>query len=344
MIVPDQQTFSLIVYASRKNQEWISKLITTLDRRRPQVLIDVTLVEIRKTDEFNYDLNLVTSLPDLVQTGGQTGSFFAGDKTVVERLLEPGATSQFADLQVNAGDATGFYADIHVNTLLKAMRQKNYGRVLAKPKVLVNDNETGTIKTTDTTYVIKKTSIPVTSGSAGSQNTLIETAIDYSPYDAGITLEITPHISTGRLLRLDINLTRSDFTLVTGEKPPDQTSSDINTVVTVPDGSTIILGGMLRLNQSKGGKKVPILGDLPIVGVPFRSIANSDIESKLYVFVKAEVIRPSQTSGAGDGDLARISDQNRAAFERHEAEFQAYQNWPGVKPKSVEPRSVLEAQ
>ncbi len=344
MIVPDQQTFSLIVYASRKNQEWISKLITTLDRRRPQVLIDVTLVEIRKTDEFNYDLDLVTSLPDLIQTGGQTGSFFVGDQTVVEKLLEPGALGQFADLQVSSGEATGFYADIHINTLLKAMQQKNYGRVLAKPKVLVNDNETGTIKTTETTYVTKKTSIPVTSGSAGSQNTLIETAIDYSPYDAGITLEITPHISTGQLLRLEINLTRSDFTMATGEKPPDQTSSDINTVVTVPDGSTIILGGMLRLNQSKGGKKVPILGDLPLIGLPFRNVANSDIQSKLYVFVKAEVIRPSQAGVAAENDLERISQQNRAAFEVSEAKFQDYQNWPGINPKPVEPRNVLEAQ
>ncbi len=344
IIVPDQQTFSLIIYASRKNQEWISKLIAALDQRRPQVLIDVTLVEIRKTDEFNYDLDLVTSLPDLTQTGGQTGSFFVGDQRVVDRLLEPGAPSQFADLQVSSGEATGFYADFHVNALLKAMQHKNYGRVLAKPKVLVNDNETGTIKTTDTTYVTKKTSIPVTSGSAGSQNTLIETAIDYSPYDAGITLEITPHISTGQLLRLDINLTRSDFTMVTGEKPPDQTSSDINTVVTVPDGSTIILGGMLRLNQSKGGKKVPILGDLPLIGLPFRNIANSDIQSKLYVFVKAEVIRPSQGSETGQNDLERLSQQNRAAFEASEAKFQDYQNWPGIKPEPVEPRNVLEAR
>ncbi len=344
MIVPDTQTFSLIVYASRKNQEWISKLITTLDRRRPQVLIDVTLVEIRKSDEFNYDLNLITSLPDLLETGGQIGSFYAGEQTVVEKLLESDTRSQYADLQFNAGQATGFYADVHVNALLKAMQMKNYGRVLAKPKVLVNDNEVGTIKTTDTTYVTKKSSIPVTSGSAGSQNTLIETAIEYEPYDAGITLEITPHISEGRLLRLDINLTRSDFTLITGEKPPDQTSSDINTVVTVPDGSTIILGGMLRLNQSKGGSKVPILGDLPIIGLPFRSIANSDIQSKLYVFVKAEVIRPVDAEAAAGQDLERISEQNRAAFESYERQFQRYQNWPGIKPNPIEPQSALDAQ
>ncbi|UCF14252.1 MAG: hypothetical protein JSW59_12630, partial [Phycisphaerales bacterium] len=57
-IVPDPNTFSLIVYASRKNQEWIENLTKSLDKRRPQVLIDVTLVEITRTDSFEYDLNL----------------------------------------------------------------------------------------------------------------------------------------------------------------------------------------------------------------------------------------------------------------------------------------------
>jgi len=130
------------------------------------VLIDVTLVEIRKSDDFNYDLNLITSLPDLVETGGQTGSFFTDGQRAVDELLASGTRSQFADFQANSGAATGFYADVHVNALLQAMQKKNYGRVLAKPKVLVNDNEKGTIKTTDTTYVTKRSSIPVTSGTA----------------------------------------------------------------------------------------------------------------------------------------------------------------------------------
>jgi len=343
IIVPDKETFSLIIYASRKNQEWISKLIKTLDRRRPQVLIDVTLVEVRKTDDFNYDLNLITSLPDLSQTGGQTGAFFAGNQTVVDKLQEPGMPSQFADFQSNSGAATGFYADMHINALLRAIQKKNYGRVLAKPKVLVNDNEKGTIRTTDITYVTKKSSIPVASGAAGQQNTLIETATAYEPYDAGITLEITPHISEGELLRLEINLTRSDFGVVTGEKPPDKTSSDINTVVTVPDESTIILGGMLRLNQTKGGNKVPLLGDIPIVGGAFRSIANSDIQSKLYVFVKAEIIRPNSAIANANEGLGRVSEQNRKAFEQHEQEFQNYETWPGIKSKPMPPARVLEA-
>jgi general secretion pathway protein D len=344
VIVPDELTFALIVYASRKNQEWISKLITKLDKRRPQVLIDVTLVEIRKTDEFSYDLNLISSLPDLLQTGGQTGSFLVGGQTVVDKLTQPGMRSRFMDFQSNAGLGTGFYADTHVNALLTAMQSKNYGRVLAKPKILVNDNESGTIKTTETTYVTKKSSIPVASGGGGTQSTLVETAVDYEGYDAGITLEITPHTSKSDLLRLDINLIRSDFGNITGDVPPDKASSDLTTVVTVPDSSTIILGGMLRLNQSKGGKKVPILGDIPLIGALFRGLSNKDIQNKLYIFVRAEIIRPEETLAALNENLKRISEQNREAFEQHESEFQQYQDWPGVEPKPTDPEKVLDVK
>jgi len=345
-IVPDENTFSLIVHASRKNQEWIGNLIKTLDKRRPQVLIDVTLVEISKTENFEYDLNLIESFPDLTATSGLTGVIKEGVTTpdILSKLSTSGR-DRFIDLQSRPkeGIALGFYADKHINALLEAIQSKNYGRILAKPKILVNDNETGTIKTTDTTYVVKKSSIPLQTGGAGQQATLVETAIDYEGYDAGITLDITPHISEGNLLRLEIQLTRSDFGAITGDKPPDTTSSDINTVVTVPDGSTIILGGMLKLNQSKGGSKIPLLGDIPLVGGLFRSVSNSDLQRKLYVFVRAEIIRPAEVGGKAMEDLERISDRNREAFEKFEREFQEYENWPGFKPEPIEPAKVLEA-
>jgi type II secretory pathway component GspD/PulD (secretin) len=144
-------------------------------------------------------------VPDLVQTGGQTGQFYADQNTtVIEKLLQT-HRSQFLDFELDSGAGTGFYADRHINALLQVVQAKNYGRVLAQPKVLVNDNEKGTIKTADTTYVVTKSAIPVTAGTAGAQNTLIETAVKYEPYDAGITLEITPHISE-QVLRLEINL------------------------------------------------------------------------------------------------------------------------------------------
>lgn len=345
-IIPDTGTFSLIVYASRKNQEWVADLVRQLDKRRPQVLIDVTLVEITKTEAFTYDLNLIQSFPDLTATSGLTGTI-SGSVTssdIMDKLAASGR-SQFADYQSNASDFTGFYGDKHINLLLQAMQSKNYGRVLAKPKILVNDNQPGTIKTTDTTYVTKRSSIPVSSGGAGNDATLIETAVDYQSYEAGITLNITPHISQGELLRLDIELIRSDFRETEDdEKPPDTTASELTTTVFVPDGSTIILGGLLKMNQNKGGAKVPILGDIPLVGGLFRSINNKDMQNKLYVFVKAEIIRPDGVVARKMGELDAISEKNRAAFEEHEEEFQTYQNWPGIKPKPVNPQRVLEAQ
>lgn len=343
-IVPDPNTYSLIVYASKKNQDWIANLVEQLDKRRPQVLIDVTLVEITETDAFTYDLNLIQSFPDLVATSGLTGLITEG-KTTADILsqLNSSGRSRFADFQSDSGTFRGFYGDKHVNALLDAVQSKNYGRVLAKPKILVNDNEPGMIKTTDTTYVKKTSSIPVSGGGAGQDTTLITTAEDYSPYEAGITLEITPHISEGELLRLDIALTRSDFLETTGEKPPNTTASEVVTAVTVPNGSTVILGGLLKLNQNKGGDKVPILGDLPLIGGLFRGIKNSDRQSKLYVFVKAEIIRPAD-HGQGMADLEAISERHRIAFEKHELEFQNYEDWPGIKPQPVDPVKVLEAQ
>ena len=99
---------------------------------------------------------------------------------------------------------------------------------------------------------------------------------------------------------------------------------------------------MLKLNQSKGGSKVPILGDLPFVGLAFRSSGHSDIQSKLYVFVRAEIIRPTEALANVRDDMKRISDLNRAAFEEHEEEFQNYQYVPGLKPEKMDPAKVLE--
>ncbi len=357
VIVPDENTFSIIVYASKKNQEWIKNLIETLDKRRPQVLIDVTLVKIWKDEEFSYGLNLAKSFPDLVSTSQFGGTILPGKEPVTSKsiidALDAAGRKRFVDFQSHGGSATGFYGDEHVQALLTAVQTKNYGRILAKPKILVNDNEQGSISTTKTTYIRKTSSLPITTqDTSGDRVNTVTTAIDYEGYEAGITLDITPHISEGDLLRLEIVLTRSDFEEKTGgdeattgdEPPPNTTSSDITTVVTVPDGSTIILGGMITLGQSKGGSKVPLLGDLPLIGALFRSSGEKDRQDKLYIFVKAEIIRPAETLTQGLPDLERISDRNRLAFERFENEFQSYKNFPGIKPHSTEPPKVLDTE
>ena len=125
--------------------------------------------------------------------------------------------------------------------------------------------------------------------------------------------------------------------------PPDYRTSNVQTIVTVPDGSTVILGGLTKLNQTKKGKKMPLLGDIPVVGGLFRTISNADSTSKLYVFVKANILRPDETE-AGLAQLDRISAENRAAFEEAESKFQEKEDWPGIKPEPVDPLRVLDAQ
>jgi type II secretory pathway component GspD/PulD (secretin) len=335
VIVPDKATFSLIVYASRKNQEWIRSLIKTLDRRRPQVLIDVTLVEVRRSDLFDMDLQLASKWPKMNTPKPDTDS----NMSVVGAIVQPfvGGTAELFSSPV-AGTAEGFYSDAHIQVLLTAIQTKSYGRVLAKPKILVNDGQPGTIKTTETTNIQIETLAP-----GGPTSNPISTTT-FQPYTAGITLTITPNISEGELLLLEVEMIRSDFVPRTETTiPPDSTETNINTVVTVPDGKTIILGGLVKLDQSKGHSKVPILGDIPLIGGIFRSISDEAVDSKLYIFVRANILRPDEAY-TGLSELEVISQKSRDAFEDFEDKFQKAQDWPGIKPKPVEPLHVLETE
>ncbi len=328
-IVPDPNTFSLIVYASQKNQKWIETLIGRLDKRRPQVLIDVTLVEITRTDSFEYDLNLVASAHNAV-----TGNLVIDP---IQRIDSGSRLEGGFNLLDQDGNPTGrtraFYSDEHVQALLTAIQRKNYGRVLAKPKVLVDDGRKGQIMTTDTTtYVKESIQIPQT-------GTPITTR-EFVPIEASIELQITPHISEGNLLRLDVYMSRDDFgARPASGAPPDKATSEVTTAVFVPDDRTVILGGLVKLNQSKGGARVPILGDLPLLGLAFRSIDNSDIEKKLYVFLKANIVRPYDDAGLLD--LQEISAEHREAFEQSESEFQQLESIPGIPSEPMPPDGVL---
>jgi len=337
-IVADENTFSLIVYGKKKNQEWIASLIKALDKRRPQVLIDVSLVEIRRNEDFEYDLNLVANAKSLV-TGNTVIKETEGlPYSLAKTVLEGGFNLRDKDGK-NSSKFQGFYSEDRIQALLTIMDTKGYGRVLARPKILVNDNEEGKIYTTEKTHIAEET----VSYPGDPPHEVISTK--YNPYEAKIELSITPHISEGNLLRLKVFMTREDFVEredAPAGTPPDYTTSNIETEVTVPDGSTIILGGLTKLDQTKGGSKVPLLGDIPLAGVLFRSIGNSNTEKKLYIFVKANIVRPDEAGGLAQ--LQQISDKNKATFEKAEERFQKHQAIPGIEPEPMDPLKVLEEE
>ena len=154
--------------------------------------------------------------------------------------------------------------------------------------------------TDETTYVKESIQIPQT-------GTPITTR-DFFPIQASIQLQIIPHISEGDLLRFTVHLSRDDFgNRPLSGAPPDKATSEVTTTVFVPDDRTVILGGLVKLNQSKGNSKIPILGDIPLIGGLCRSVDNSDVEQKLYVFLKANIVRPYEESRLKD--LQTISER-----------------------------------
>ncbi|HDS85687.1 MAG TPA: hypothetical protein ENN97_10895, partial [Phycisphaerales bacterium] len=338
-IIADPKTYSLVVYANQRNQQWVGELIRELDEYRPQVLLDCTLVEIKRNDAFTYDLDL------LAKTYGGASL----ESSQIGAALEPFSRSNYSDARSASGSGVAFFNSENVQALLKIVEDRGYGRVMAKPKLLVNDNQEGQIKTENITSIAQRSSQTIP-GQAGTDNIVTED-IRFNEYTSGIMLTIKPHISKGEMLRLEITLERKDFDFTRGEsvtvagdtypRPPDLISTDVKTVTTVPDGSTIIMGGLERINQNKSNSKVPILGDLPLLGGLFRGINNKDEQSRLYVFVKANIIRPGDQLEGLD-DMRRVSERNRRAFEELEEQFQRMESWPGVKAQPLDPKSVLE--
>jgi type II secretory pathway component GspD/PulD (secretin) len=329
-ITGDESTNSIIVYASKKDQDWIANLITELDKKRPQVLIDVTLVEVTKNDDFNFSLKSAASRHDIATT--TSGATSAPLVSGLENALDAGW---------NNSSLTGFYSDRNVQILLDTVQTKNLGRIMAKPKLLVNDNQEGEIKTSNTQYIASKSTSVI-----GEQGTTTSSNVSWDPYEAGVTLTITPHISEGDLLRLDVMLNRTDFQGTSGEVdgvigPQDTVSTDITTTITVPDESTIILGGLTKINQSKGGNRVPLLSDIPLIGGLFKGTNNSDGQTRMYVFIKGTILRPDDTL-RGLQDLLDESKKNRQSFEEFEGEFQLEQDWPGLDGKPMAPAKVLD--
>lgn len=291
VVVPEKVTHSVIVRADREDQEWIATLIRQLDKNRPRVLIDCTLVEVTRSDFFDSDLSSVRQSPAL----GHTSPMAAEPNEYL----------------------SAFYDDHQIQALVVALQSRGYGRVLARPMLLANDHQKVTMETKETTYA---------KGPSGT----------YTPYETGLMLDFTPHIGAGVVLQLDVALAQSDFRKETWGRPPGTRFNKVEASVRMPNSSTVILlGGMLKLNGNRTGSRVPVLGDVPLVGGLFRS---KDAQSKLYLFVKAQVIRPVDIMK----DLEALSQKNREAFERRELEFQAMQEWPGLGLKRVAPGKLDE--
>ena len=272
VVTVDENTNTLIVVAPPPVQQIYEELIQVLDKRRPQVMVEITMVTI----DFTEGLSLGIEISGSNQRDRQQWITFSsfGLSTV-----DP-ATGALA---LNPGMGfNGILVDpLTTDVVLRALATDGRAKVLSSPHLLVNDNATGTLSSVAES--------PFTSVNAS--DTVATTS--FAGYaSAGTTVSVTPQISEDDYLHLTYSLTLNSFTGSgsQGVPPPRQTDS-VDSEVVVPDGYTVVVGGLKRRDVSETVQKIPLLGDIPGLKHLFRNVTLTDTETTLFVFIRPTILR-----------------------------------------------------
>jgi len=276
-IVPVPDINGIVVSASPSQHSDIKALVDYLDAYQPQVLLECTLIEVLDTGNLDLGLEFERFQPE----GGTNRTFMSTDFGFAGRDAATGL--KVFSSTPGAGATVAYLDDNMVNILLRALESKSNGRVLSKPRVLVNNNKPGTITSADQSPVI----------SIDALNTSTTTRSFKQYVDAGTTLEITPHIGDKDFLKLEIKVEVSTFTDVSTQPdiPPPRAERTLTTEISIPDQRTIIIGGLSGKRQIKSIDQIPLLGDIPLLGELFKRRITTDETRTLYLFVKASVLR-----------------------------------------------------
>jgi len=283
VVVADKATNSLLIAANRSRYEEILQLVQRLDQRQEQVLIETALVELSDQESFNLTVEL--GLAELMNDGdGQFGVSNFGLSTFQDTNNDgiPDIKVPAINSGVTAGILSG--GDFSMPLLLNALKTRRDTNVLNVPSVLVNNNKSAKVTSKDEQPT---TTITATGGVGG------QTQENFKEYvQAGITMEISPTISASHYLRLNVSLEVSNFLgSVAGAIPPPRTTRTISTTVNVPDGDTMVIGGIITDNKGSDRSSVPWLGDIPILGYLFSSSGTSGNKTTLYFFVTPHIMR-----------------------------------------------------
>ncbi len=304
-VTVDVHTNTIIVVAPPEVQRIYASLIETLDQRRPQVLIEAQIVIIDTSDDYTLG----------VEVSG-------GDRSGVKRLfsfssyglstVDPasGALSIIPGVGFNGTLVDPETADVVVRALTNHRR----ARVLSAPRILVNDNAEGQL-----TSVLE---VPFTSVNA-SQTVATTSFAGFA--EAGTTITATPTISDDNYLQLDYTVTLNSFTGVGSDGvPPPRQTNEVRSRVTVPDGYTVIVGGLTTKNESYEIDSIPFLELIPIVKDLSSLQRDNWQQTSLFVFLKPIILREDKFK-----DLRFLSDVQLRKADRPG-------NFPVNQPLTIE--------
>ena len=309
----------------------VNKVIAKLDISRPQVLIEAVIAQLSETQARELSSNLV-------YTSKSRGGYLTNFNNVMSTLIGSGGIGD-ADVDLSqigpaVGSAlTAFGGELDTDTgkgmglLIQALKSDSDTNILSTPSVVTLDNEEASL--TSGREVPFQTG-QYTNNNSGSSNSNPFTT--YNREEVGLTLKVKPQISKGNAIRLEIEQESSD---IEGGKDLLQTTSKntIKTNVMIEDGELLVLGGLIKDTIIDSDTKVPLLGDIPLLGRLFKSSSKTKDQQVLMMFIRPTIIRsPEDAKKLSDNKfqhlISRDLDGKKTGLLTEQLEEILYQGQP----------------
>ncbi|WP_206675071.1 type II secretion system secretin GspD [Alteripontixanthobacter muriae] len=279
----------------------IENLITELDIRRPQVMIEAAIVEITgdQSEQLGLQLGLGGAADIPLNSGGT--SFTNLGLSLRQALAIVGAPAAGALAVSGLSAALGSRGDFAL--LVQALGQSTRANLLSTPSITTLDNKPAEI--------VVGQNVPFRTGAFVSEGINVTPFTTIERADVGITLRVVPRIHEGDTVRLEVSQEVSSLVgSVVGAADIITNRRSIQTTVMADNEQTIVLGGLISDDQIETRSQVPILGDIPVIGELFRSRQEQKTRRTLFVFLKPTILRDPQAVRAAAGERY---DQVRAA-------------------------------
>jgi general secretion pathway protein D len=282
-ITADPSTNSLIIAASKTDYEKILELLSELDIKRRQVLVEATILEVGIENSTNLGVAFAGS------TGGADGGLLAGNglNNLTGLFSDPTALSNFTLAAASSGSLKlpGGKTIPSQSILVRAAQASKNVNVLSAPNILTTDNEEA--------QIVVGNNVPFISSTSTSSENLNNTFNQVDRQDVGITLRITPQISSGDFVTLKIFTEVSDVVPSTADSAlgPTTTLRTTETTVIVKSGQMIATGGLISDNSSESDEGVPLLKDIPVLGQLFKVNGDNKRQTNLLIFITPKVIK-----------------------------------------------------
>lgn len=289
-ITADKATNSLVITASSDDYTVVEEVIKKLDIPRPMVYIEAVVMEVNAQRDFSLGTQWTAAgSTNIGNKPAAVGGGFLAPNSAIPALTQGILPQGFSfGVFTEAIDIAGIKFN-NLTALVQAFKQDRDVNILQTPQILTTENEEAKINV--------GRNIPFQTQSSTTDN---QTFNSFEYRDVGTILKITPHISIERLVRLTIGLEVSALESTTDFRPTTLKRT-IDTTVIVDDKSTIVIGGLIEDTNAVSDFKVPLLGDIPVLGWLFKFQNKSQQKTNLFIFLSPHVINnPSEAADVYD--------------------------------------------